>query len=1049
MPPLGNALAQSFTPQQSGLIAVDVFLGRDGEPLAVPATLTVSVREASLTGLVVGSATAVVPAGTVGSWAAPYVLHFDFSTVSTLIPGTRYFLQIQPDSSYGWVANSGSPYPGGNAFVGASSLDVYDFGFRTYYGAVEPSDTMPPLITCTLTPPAPDGANGWYRGNVDLAWSVADEESTAAVTTGCIDQLVQADQAEVSYTCSATSEGGAAGPVSVAIKRDATLPTISAAIAAGTLGANGWRVSNVTVRFTCFDAGSGIPAGACPADQVLTTEGDAVSSTAVTVTDAAGNVSAASNVVVVKIDKTGPFVTLIPDRDPDANGWYNGPVRFTASGDDEDGSGLASCDAPAEYSGPTSATASVALECRDAAGNGATGTATFKYDALAPAVTITPDRAPDIAGAYNASVTFTATGNDGATGWGGVTCDDPETYDGPASTSASVTMRCTDQAGNTGSSTLNFQYTDAPSDTTAPTIVASISAGTLRNGWYSTNVTVHFTCADTESGIPDGACPDDEVLSIDGASVTSTARTVTDTAGNTSEPSNVIEVKIDKTEPLVTLPPDREPNAGGWYTSAVSFTATGDDGDAGSGIEDCDDPVTYEGPDSMDALVTSECTDVAGNIGVGTAHLKYDATAPVASWTKSPEPNETEWNHTPVTVTFVGTDATSGGVTCDEPVVLADDGAGQTATGGCTDAAGNSATTTAVGINIDTTAPVLEGTVSGTLGSAEWYTSPVTVSFACTDGGSGIAFSAVPDVQLLEDGADQSVTSTGLCTDNAGNPAQAATESGIDIDTTAPEVAVTPDRDPDIDGAYDHAVTFTATGEDGTDGSGAATCDGPEVYSGPISNTATVTMECTDAAGNVGSATVEFKYIDSSFPVITFELTPLPIPVGGWFTSNVTLTWSVVDPELPDTLVTTGCVDQIVTTDRPYTTYECRATSAGGEASVVEIEFGRDATKPAVAASLTGTLGAPGWYTSDVTVTFTCTDAGSGVATDTVPDVTLTAEGAAQSVTSTGVCTDRAGNTAAAASVSDIRIDKPRRRLLRRSRAGRSAPTGGTPRTSR
>ena len=93
---------------------------------------------------------------------------------------------------------------------------------------------------------------------------------------------------------------------------DKTPPTISAAPTTSPNGANGWSTSNVTVHFTCADVGaiqSGIPAGACPADQVLSTEGASVSSTAQTVTDAAGNTSAPSNVVTVKIDKTPPVIT--------------------------------------------------------------------------------------------------------------------------------------------------------------------------------------------------------------------------------------------------------------------------------------------------------------------------------------------------------------------------------------------------------------------------------------------------------------------------------------------------------------------------------------------------------------------------------------------------------------------------------------------------------------------------------------------------------------------------------------------------------------------
>jgi hypothetical protein len=94
----------------------------------------------------------------------------------------------------------------------------------------------------------------------------------------------------------------------VTVKIDKTPPTI---VAAATTDPNtaGWYKDDVAVHFTCTDALSGIPAGACPLDQVLSAEGMAVASTAQTVTDVAGNMSGDSNVVTVSIDKTVPVVT--------------------------------------------------------------------------------------------------------------------------------------------------------------------------------------------------------------------------------------------------------------------------------------------------------------------------------------------------------------------------------------------------------------------------------------------------------------------------------------------------------------------------------------------------------------------------------------------------------------------------------------------------------------------------------------------------------------------------------------------------------------------
>lgn len=73
------------------------------------------------------------------------------------------------------------------------------------------------------------------------------------------------------------------------------------------------------------------------------------------------------------------------------------------------------------------------------------------------------------------------------------------------------------------------------------------------SGWYKSDVTVHFTCADALAGLAPNACPADQVLSSEGAAVASTAQSVSDLAGNLSVLSNVVTVQIDKTVPVVTV----------------------------------------------------------------------------------------------------------------------------------------------------------------------------------------------------------------------------------------------------------------------------------------------------------------------------------------------------------------------------------------------------------------------------------------------------------------------------------------------------------------
>src|SRR5919108_1108184 len=88
-------------------------------------------------------------------------------------------------------------------------------------------DSTPPSITPNVTGTL--GNNGWYTSNVSLTWTVNDPESTVTSTSGCGPTSITADQAATTYTCSATSTGGAASN-SVTIKRDATAPAVTVAL---------------------------------------------------------------------------------------------------------------------------------------------------------------------------------------------------------------------------------------------------------------------------------------------------------------------------------------------------------------------------------------------------------------------------------------------------------------------------------------------------------------------------------------------------------------------------------------------------------------------------------------------------------------------------------------------------------------------------------------------------------------------------------------------------------------------------------------------------
>src|SRR5207248_3747792 len=85
-----------------------------------------------------------------------------------------------------------------------------------------------------------------------------------------------------------------------------------------------------------------------------------------------------------------------------------------------------------------------------------------------------------------------------------------------AAVHGSVTL--TDQAGNSAT----FTTADFKLDKTKPTVsAASTAAPNGTNGWYTGDVTVHFSAADGLSGLDPATVPGDQVLTGEGAAVAS------------------------------------------------------------------------------------------------------------------------------------------------------------------------------------------------------------------------------------------------------------------------------------------------------------------------------------------------------------------------------------------------------------------------------------------------------------------------------------------------------------------------------------------------
>lgn len=224
-------------------------------------------------------------------------------------------------------------------------------------------DLTPPAVAAQVSGTL--GSNGYYTSDVTVSWTATDGES-AVTATGCETQTVTQDTTGVTFTCSATSEGGTATD-SVTIMRDTTAPGISSTRSPAA-NAAGWNNTAVTVTFTCDDAVSGV--ASCTGSTTLSGEGAGQLAGAVA-TDLAGNTVTAA-VGGINIDFTAPAITVPATINEPATSDSGAVVTYAATvADLLDPTPSFSC-APA--SGSTFPVGSTTVTCTasDAAGNSST-----------------------------------------------------------------------------------------------------------------------------------------------------------------------------------------------------------------------------------------------------------------------------------------------------------------------------------------------------------------------------------------------------------------------------------------------------------------------------------------------------------------------------------------------------------------------------------------------------------------------------------------------------------------------------------------------------
>ena len=834
----------------------------------------------------------------------------------------------------------------------------------------------------TAAPSRQPNANGWFNAPLTVSFAATDATSTVD-SCDAAKAYSGPDIAATTLAGSCRDKAGNSSSASYGVKYDATAPQTTAAPSRQP-NAAGWYIAPLTVGFSATDATSTVDS----CDPAKGYSGPDIVSTAVSGTcrDKAGNSDAAS--FALKYDATAPVASATPSRAPNAAGWFRAPLTVSFAATDAT-SGLASCPAPKDYSGPDNPAASVSGTCLDVAGNASTPSLAVKYDATSPLASATASRPADFGGWFNHALTVNFAATDATSGL--ASCPAPKSYSGPDDAAASVGGTCLDVAGNSASPSLTLKY-----DATAPQATATAARPANANGWYNASVAVGFAGTDATAGV--GSCDAQKTYAGPDSALAAVVGSCQDRAGNTGATS--FGLKYDATAPQTTATPGRVADSNGWYNHAltVSFAGT----DATAGIDSCDAPKSYAGPDNAGASVNGSCRDLAGNSAARSFVLGYDATAPQVTGASTARPPDANgWFNDPVGVAFAGTDATSGiaAGACTQVTYGGPDNVAASVNGSCRDRAGNPSGTSAFGFKYDGTAPVANATAGRPADANGWYNHALTVSFAGSDATSGLQACPAPKVYSGPDSSTAAVS--GNCSDQAGNSTVASLP--FKFDGTAPAATTTPARAPDVNDWYNEPVSVAFSGSDAL--SGLQSCPAAVNYQGPDSSTAVVSGTCLDNAGNGALASRLLKFDDTA--PTAHGVPSRPAGANGWYNQPLNVGFGGSD-------ATSGIAS--CTASSAYSGPDAAAVSrsgtctdrAGNPSAATTFQFKYDATAPTVGTPVpTRPEDRAGWYNRPVGFAVQGTDTMSGI--DSCPPQSYTGPDSA-TASFAGGCTDKAGN---------------------------------------
>jgi hypothetical protein len=648
-------------------------------------------------------------------------------------------------------------------------------------------DTTAPSSTADVS--GQPGADGWLVSNVTVSLGATDATSGVAVIMYRVDAgnwtvfagpfALGEGRHHVDFYA-VDLAGNAEVPQSVDVHVDTTPPTTTSALS-GTVGSEGWYVSNVTITLTAFDGTSGVASvryrvdgGAWLAYSGPFAVHEGVHVIDYFATDAAG-LSEPLQTVTVQVDTTPPVTGAELSGTAGADGWFVSNVTVSLNASDAT-SGPASVTYRLDggswslYAAPfvlADGVHTVEFFATDVAGNAEPmRSLSIAIDTTPPTTDATATGTLGQGGWYLSPVTISLHATDPGSGIAEVRCrvDEGTWTTACASLVVGEGVHTVEYYATNGAGLLeSIQSLTVRSDLTPPATAETLSGDLGDNGWYRSNVTVTLNATDGGSGVAgiqyrvDGGSWNDysaPFLLLNGQHILDFY--AFDVAGNV-EPLQSITVLVNTIAPITTASVAGTSGNGGWYVSDVTVTLTATDGMGGV------DQILvrlnggawtpYAGPITLHEgrhVLEYYATDRAGNLEP--THVKsfdIDTTDPVASATVPSPSGQGGWYLAGLSVRLAASDGTSGITGIFYQI---DDGEWQHYTTPfpigagrhvvryyATDLAGRSSSVGSLSLNVDPTAPTTTGTVTGTEGQNGWYVSDVVMTLQGFDGLSGIA----------------------------------------------------------------------------------------------------------------------------------------------------------------------------------------------------------------------------------------------------------------------------------------------------------------------